>query len=184
MKDQVKIDDQRPADLPEVWLRGPLPEVPPLLMPVAHVLRQVEEDIEHAARGLSVEELHRSLYGAASPAYHLRHLAGSIDRLRTYARGDALNSEQLARLDAEKQEGTENLETLVASVRHEIGRVLQQLISTTPEEMLQPRKVGRKGLPSTTIGLHFHLAEHAARHTGQFITTVKVLKADRTRHPA
>ena len=34
------------APRPEVWLRGPLPEVPALLQPVAHALLQAREEVE------------------------------------------------------------------------------------------------------------------------------------------
>jgi hypothetical protein len=34
---------------PEVWLRGPLPDVIPELQPVAHSLLQVREEIAEAA---------------------------------------------------------------------------------------------------------------------------------------
>ena len=33
------------VSLPEVWLRGPLPAVPPLLQPVAHALLQAREEL-------------------------------------------------------------------------------------------------------------------------------------------
>jgi hypothetical protein len=31
--------------MPEVWLRGPLPGMPPLLQPVAHALLQAREEL-------------------------------------------------------------------------------------------------------------------------------------------
>ena len=37
--------------------------------------------------------------------------------------------------------------------------------------------VGRAKLPSNTIGLLVHAAEHTARHVGQLMTTAKVLAA-------
>ena len=39
---------------------------------------------------------------------------------------------------------------------------------------LQP--VGRDRLPSTVRGLLFHAAEHAQRHTGQIVTTVRIVR--------
>ncbi len=38
-----------------------------------------------------------------------------------------------------------------------------------------PRAVGRAGLPWTGLGLLFHAAEHASRHTGQVISTAKLI---------
>jgi uncharacterized damage-inducible protein DinB len=49
------------------------------------------------------------------------------------------------------------------------------LRGTDEASVLDPRRVGRAGLPSTVLGLLFHAAEHSTRHAGQFITTVKLL---------
>jgi uncharacterized damage-inducible protein DinB len=49
-------------------------------------------------------------------------------------------------------------------------------VRRTPAEALStPRAVGRANLPSSVIGLLFHAAEHATRHTGQLATTVKAM---------
>ena len=80
---------------PEAWLRGPLPGVDPYLMPAAHALIQAGEDLE-AAASLTEEQLEARPGGVASVGYHLRHLAGSTERLLTYARGRSLTPEQLA----------------------------------------------------------------------------------------
>src|SRR5678815_4092644 len=90
-----------PEKLPEVWLRGPLPGISPLLMPAAHCLIQCREEIVAAALPLSVEQLWHRPGGAASAGFHLRHIAGSLDRLLTYVRGSQLDREQLAYLRAE-----------------------------------------------------------------------------------
>ena len=68
---------------PEVWLRGPLPGIDPRLMPVAHALVQAREDIAAAAAGASDADLWARPGGAASAGFHLRHLAGSLERLLT-----------------------------------------------------------------------------------------------------
>ncbi|MBA3441275.1 MAG: DinB family protein, partial [Pyrinomonadaceae bacterium] len=78
----------------EAWLRGPLDGIDPLLMPAAHALVQAATDIEQAAQNLTVQELWSRPGGAASVGFHLRHVAGSIDRLFTYARGKQLTAEQ------------------------------------------------------------------------------------------
>ena len=78
---------------PEVWLRGPLPDYPDELQPVAHSLLQVREEIA-AVAVLAPEHLWARPGGAASIGFHLRHLAGSLDRLLTYARGGRLNAAQ------------------------------------------------------------------------------------------
>ena len=85
---------------PEVWLRGPLPGYAPELQPVAHALLQAHEDLERAA-SLPAEQLEARPGKSASIGYHLRHLAGSLDRLTTYARGEQLSDAQMTALRAE-----------------------------------------------------------------------------------
>ena len=160
---------------PEVWLRGPLPDVPPVLMPVAHALLQAREDIERAAAGATAEELWERPGGAAAAGYHLQHLGGSLDRLLTYARGEALSEAQRAAL---LQEGTPGApgSVLVPAVLAQIDRGLAQLRLTPAERAVEVREVGRARLPSTVLGLLFHAAEHTSRHVGQVITTLKVVR--------
>ncbi|HYW07079.1 MAG TPA: DinB family protein [Longimicrobium sp.] len=158
---------------PEVWLRGPLPDVPPLLMPAAHALGAAE-DIRAAAADLTSEQLWSRPGGAPSVGFHLRHVAGSLDRLLTYARGESLTDAQMAFLHAEGEPGAPAVE-LVRGVDDAIAIALAQ-IRATHGDLLAPRAVGRKQLPSTVIGLLFHAAEHTQRHTGQIVTTARVVR--------
>ena len=85
----------------EVWLRGPLPDVPPLLQPVAHALLQAREELTAAMTDFPPELLNERPAGVASVGFHLQHLSGVLDRLLTYVRAEALTAEQLAALAAE-----------------------------------------------------------------------------------
>jgi uncharacterized damage-inducible protein DinB len=165
------------ATFPEFWLRGPLEGVPPLLQPIAHSLLQTREDAARAGERLTVEQLWERAGGVASAGFHLRHIPGVIDRLFTYARGEALSEAQLAALRAESDPGDppEEAEALVERMRAGIDRALDELREIREDSLLQERKVGRKGLPSTVLGLLFHAAEHAQRHTGQLIVTARVV---------
>ena len=53
--------------------------------------------------------------------------------------------------------------------------VISTLFDSPRESLLEPREVGRLRLPSTTLGLLFHAAEHATRHAGQALTTARIL---------
>ena len=161
---------------PEVWLRGPVPGVPALLQPAAHALLQAKEDVARLLPGLRSEALGARPGGAASIAYHVRHAAGSLDRLYTYARGSELSSEQRATLVAEARLSEEPVpaQELVALFEAAVDRALTQLRETPEESLLEAREVGRKKLPATVLGLLFHGAEHTVRHAGQVATTVKV----------
>jgi len=58
-----------------------------------------------------------------------------------------------------------------------LDKALDQLRMTPREMLLEARKVGRKGLPSTVLGLFVHVAEHTTRHVGQAVTTAKIIAA-------
>jgi uncharacterized damage-inducible protein DinB len=165
---------------PEFWLRGPVEGGPPLLQPAAHALLQAREEATSAARGLSPEQLWARPAGAAAAGFHLRHVAGVLDRLLTYARGEALSEAQLATLRREGVPGDppEEVESLLSALDAAVERALAQLRATPGESILEPRKVGRAGLPSTVQGLLFHAAEHAQRHTGQLLVTARLARDD------
>ena len=76
----------------EWWQRGPIENVPAVLQTVAHILLQVRESVGEMVDGLTEAEWNRRPGGVASAAFHLRHIAGVIDRLFTYARGEALSA--------------------------------------------------------------------------------------------
>lgn len=162
---------------PEAWLRGPIPNIPPLLQPVAHGLMQCREELTARVSGLTPEQIWARPLGAASVGFHARHAAGSLDRLFTYARGESLSSEQQAALAAEEHpDFRPNIDRqLVSAFDEAVERALEQLRMTNDTTLLEPRGVGRAQLPSTVIGLLFHAAEHTQRHVGQLVTTAKAL---------
>lgn len=161
---------------PEVWLRGPIDGIPALLQPVAHSLLQCREEVFTHLSSLTAERVFAWPNGAASIGYHVRHAAGSLDRLFTYARGEALSAEQLAALSAERDAGSDPhpVEKLVNCFERAVDRALEQLRRTDERTLLDARGVGRAQLPSTVIGLLFHAAEHTQRHVGQMVTTVRI----------
>lgn len=170
------MTEQQPP--PEAWLRGPLPGIDAFLMPAAHALVQVREDVAGAVRGLTPEQLWTRPGGAASLTFHLRHIAGSLDRLLTYARGQTLTDTQRAAARRERDENRDqDAPSLVAEVDTAVEAALAQLRGTPRDRLLDARPVGRAGLPSNVLGLLVHAAEHAQRHAGQVITTAKIVRA-------
>ncbi len=165
---------------PDVWLRGPAYGVPAMLVPVAHGLIQAREDIARAAAGLPDEVLQARPGGAASPAYHIYHAAHALDRLMTYARAEPLHDLQRTALAAERTgEITSSGDELVDLLETTIDRALRQLRCTPEKALLDERRVGNPGLQSTVLGLLVQAAEHTSRHAGQFITTVKIVLAQK-----
>jgi uncharacterized damage-inducible protein DinB len=147
-----------------------------MLQPVAHGLLQCREEVRDTLSSLGDAELRISPGGAATAEYHVRHAIGSLDRLLTYARGEALTPAQLAALKSESVSNGSTAADLVAAFDEAVERALAQLRVTREVTLLEPRAVGRTRLPSTVIGLLFHAAEHTQRHTGQLVTTARIVR--------
>ena len=172
----------------EAWLSGPIAGIDPLLLPAAHALVQARTDILGAASTLGAVQLWSKPGGAASVAFHLFHVHGSIGRLLTYARGEQLDDAQrevqlrerhIAEFawNAARPQGTPiSHAELLRGVSTSVENALTTMERTDPSTLHVPRLVGRAGLPSTVLGLLFHIAEHTQRHTGQIITTAKIVR--------
>jgi hypothetical protein len=169
---------------PEVWQRGPIAGIPPLLMPVAHAFVQVQEDIRDLVGRVPPSQAWARPGGAASIAFHVLHIGGATDRLLTYARGEMLNDEQRAAMKAESQD--ENVERrpplgeIADRAIASLDRAIEQIRTTNVDTVLEARAIGRARLATTNLGLLFHAAEHATRHAGQAITTAKILAGTST----
>jgi uncharacterized damage-inducible protein DinB len=163
---------------PEPWLCGPLDGFSPLTMPAAHALAQSRGDIEVHAFGLTDAEVWLEPNGAPSVGFHLRHIAGSIDRLLAYTAGRSLSDEQFRYLASERLPEETPLDTgrLISAAQSKIDEALQ-IIRSIPDDLLfEPRAVGRAHLPTSVFGLLFHIAEHTQRHTGQLISTARIVR--------
>ncbi len=164
-----------PEELPEPWLRGPIEGVGPILMPVLHALAQAREDLHRGASGLGEEQIWSRPGGLTPLGFHLRHIAGSLDRLTAYLRGRQLTPDQMAFLRAESVPGAGGPE-LLREIDEAIDRTAHAIRGIDPGTLAEPRFVGRKRLPTSVIGLAIHLAEHTQRHVGQAITTCLLLR--------
>lgn len=158
-------------------MRGPIEGIDPLLMPVAHALVQARDELERMSSQIPAEHVWLRPGGAASIGFHVKHLGAALDRLFTYARGERLSDDQKQafRLEAESGNPPAPLADLVSDASAQIDRALDQLRRTSIDQLLEHRGVGRAQLPSNVLGLLFHAAEHSTRHTGQLITTAKIL---------
>ncbi|WP_347156561.1 DinB family protein [Pontibacter chitinilyticus] len=163
----------------EVWLRGPLPDMPPLLQPMAHALLQAREEVRSLMAAFPEDKLWQRPAGVASAGFHLQHLTGVLERLFTYARGEQLTPAQLSALAAEGKppETGGSVPVLVEAFARQVDQALEQLRQTDPQILTDPRGVGRAQTPSTVVGLLVHAAEHTMRHVGQLHVTVRVLQA-------
>lgn len=168
-----------PDSLPEVWLRGPLPEIPAPLQPVAHTLLQAGEEVRLLMDGFPNSTLWTRPGGVAAVGFHLQHLRGVLDRLFTYARGETLSPVQIRTLGTEgtPPDPPATVDVLVSAFENQVRLALAELEHVDPATLGESRKVGRDRLPSTVIGLYVHAAEHTMRHVGQLLVTARVQRA-------
>jgi hypothetical protein len=163
----------------EWWQRGPVDGVPDVLQPVAHILLQVRESVGELVDGLTEEQWNARPANVASPAFHVRHMAGVIDRLFTYARGESLSDAQFAALRAEKMPVTPaDVPTVLDALSRRVDLAIDQLRRIDVATLGDFRPIGRAKLPSTVIGCLVHGAEHAMRHVGQLSVTSRIVRAN------
>ena len=106
-------------------------------------------------------------------AFHLRHIAGSLDRLLTYAEGSELHESQSA-VRREESEPASSHDGLFSELAKALERSRERLLALQNVDLGTPRRVGTKQLPTTVGGLVVHIADHTQRHVGQAITTAKI----------
>jgi len=157
-----------------------MPDVSPLIAPVLRALQQAREDLAEHTAGLNDGQIWARPFGLAPAGFQLRHIAGSVDRLATYLRGEQLGAEQMAALRSEMEPGAPRDE-LLAKVNEVLERTEKQIRSIEMATLEDARTVGRKQLPTTVMGLLVHIAEHTQRHVGQAISAAKLARALTTR---
>ncbi len=169
-----------PPTAPEPWLRGTLTTIDPIRRAVLHALELSAEDAARWLDPLTDAQLLARPHGLPPAAFHLRHIARSLDRLLTYAEGNQLSPDQLSALKSELAPLTEPpTATSAAEARAEFRAALTsaatRIHAIHPDRFADPVGVGRKQLPTTVGGLLVHCADHTQRHTGQFVTTAKLV---------
>lgn len=167
-----------PTPYLEPWLRGTRTDVPAVARAVLHALELALDDITKWTAGLTDDEVHAAPLGLPPVAFHLKHIAGSVDRILTYAEGGALTREQVAAIDDELG-GVETLAELLGELEASFSNADERIRTLATADPNTPRAVGRRQLPITLGGALVHVADHTQRHTGQLVTTAKVLKARR-----
>ena len=161
-----------------VWQRGPVAGFPAEMQPAVHAFLDVIEECALEVSDLTHEQLWARPGGVASVGFHLMHVAGSTDRLISYAFGEALNDTQREYLKTEAvvQDASVTPAMLAARSGQFMRETMDRLRDLDPATYQEIRYVGRARIESTVWGLVFHAAEHAARHAGQLVTTSRVLR--------
>jgi hypothetical protein len=147
-----------------------------MLAPVLYAFQQAREDLARHTAGLTAGQVWARPHGLAPLGFHLRHIAGSVDRLTAFLEGRPLDAAQMAALAAEMQPGA-SLQELLGDVDRALRRAEETIRAIDPATLAEPRWVGRKRLPATVIGLLVHIAEHTQRHLGQAISAAQLARA-------
>jgi uncharacterized damage-inducible protein DinB len=163
---------------PEPWLRDTHHDIDPIRRAVLHALELTAEDATRWCDPLTEDQIFARPFGLPPIAFHLRHIARSLDRLLTYAEGNQLTPDQLAALKSELD--TSNPEPSTAAevydeFRSGLERAAERIRAIPPKLFAEHRAIGRKQLPTTVASLLVHCADHTQRHTGQFVTTAKIV---------
>src|SRR5215470_4712249 len=169
-----------PAQQPEPWLRGTLTEIPAVARGVLHALELAEEDVNRWCESFNESDLHGRPFELPSIAFHMRHIARSLDRLLAYAEGHQLSADQIVALKGEMEAGSSR-EALFAELSQGLNLAGERVRVLAEGDLNEPRFVGKKQLPTTVGGLLVHVADHTQRHVGQIVTTAKILLAEKNR---
>jgi uncharacterized damage-inducible protein DinB len=160
----------------EFWMEGPLTGIPALLQPVAHTLKQINQEAHSALLDFPEDLVYCMPAGRASVGFHLKHIVGVMDRMFTYAGGEGLSEEQFAYLAAEKELDA-SLTVLLDRLECQVEKCLAALKCVDERQLTAVRHLGRKRIEVTLLGLLFHSAEHGMRHLGALLVTAAVLRA-------
>jgi hypothetical protein len=162
----------------EPWLRGGHEDIDPIQAAVLYSFEHAKTDINQWISTLSDDQLWEQRGKVGSPGWHARHIAGSVDRLTTYAIGSQLSNAQLAALESEKSSAGPSRTELMAFLDETLNRCGDVIRSLDPSTWRSIREIGRKRTPVPLGVLLVHIAEHTQRHVGELIVTVKLVRGD------
>ena len=156
----------------EPWLRGTVTDLDPVRAAVLYSFQHAREDIEAWISRMPEEDLCMGFGNVASVGFHIRHIAGSIDRLVTYAQGSQLSEEQMQSMRTENS-GIASRAELMKVLDESFNKAEAVLRSLDPAYSTI-REIGRRKVPVPLGVLLVHIAEHTQRHVGEIIMTVKI----------
>lgn len=161
----------------EPWLSGTITGTHPVLAALLYSFQQAREDLEKWTLGLTQEQIWRRVGEVAPVGFHIRHIAGSVDRLITYASKGALTEAQLAELRAEQQIPGPSRDELFELLEKKLAHAAEIVRGIDPATLGDTREIGRKKTPVPLGILLVHISEHTQRHVGAAIVTSKIVRA-------
>src|SRR5215469_3008931 len=95
------VNPQSEPSQPEPWMRGVVPGIDPVIGHLLRASEHIREDIEAAVSPLTIDQIWAKPNGMTSVGFHVKHLAGSTERLCTYLAGNQLSEAQLTAIKLE-----------------------------------------------------------------------------------
>lgn len=160
----------------EPWLTNSITGVHPLQAALLYSFQHARQDLRKWTEGLTTEQLWRRSGEAASVGFHVLHIAGSIDRLLTYARGEQLTEGQMQDLRAEQEKQDVSLDELLQVLEASLLVAEETLRNLVMTDLDSIREIGRKKTRVPLGVLLVHIAEHTQRHVGAAIVTTKLVR--------
>jgi hypothetical protein len=162
----------------EPWLTGEITDLHPVQAALLYSFQQATQDLRQWTEGISDDQLWRRTGNIAPVGFHIRHIAGSVDRLMTYAVGKQMNDAQMQALRAEQSETGPGREDLLADLEDQFFRSAEIVRTIDVHALEDIREIGRKRIAVPLGVLLIHISEHTQRHVGAAIVTAKLAKAN------
>lgn len=159
----------------EPWLRGGIEDLDPLRAALVYSFQHARDDIAEWTSRVRETELSVDFGQIASVGFQIRHIAGSVDRLMTYAAGDQLSDRQMDVMRAERQQPALSRDGYLALLDEAFSKAEATLRALDSSQYKDIREIGRRRIPVPLGVLLVHIAEHTQRHVGQLIMTVKIV---------
>ena len=160
----------------EPWMTGTITGVHPCIAALLYSFEHARQDLERWTDGLTADQLSHRSGEVAAVAFHILHIAGSVDRLLTYAEGRQLSDEQMKELKAEQEAHGLSREELLERLGSKLEGAGKRLRALDVTDLNGVREIGRKRVPVPLGVLLTHIAEHTQRHVGEAIVTTKVAR--------
>jgi uncharacterized damage-inducible protein DinB len=160
----------------EPWLTGEITDLHPIQAALLYSFQQATQDLRQWTEGLTDEQIWRRNGKVAPVGFHIRHIAGSVDRLMTYAMGKQMDDRQMQALKQEQSESGPGREELLGALEDQFFRSAEVVRSIDVAALTEIREIGRKRIPVPLGVLLVHISEHTQRHVGEAIVTTKTVR--------
>ena len=108
----------------EPWLSGTITGTHPVLAALLYCFQHARQDLDQWTRGFSDEQMWRKVGDVAPVGFHIRHIAGSVDRLITYANNGSLDETQLKSCAPSRRA---KVKVVMTCLRYSMGNSLMRL---------------------------------------------------------